>query len=73
MEEHGAVVVETADRLVANTTDELRELVDYYDADPAHADVVPPGADLEQYTPGRWGPDSAHAMLARDGRSWRRP
>jgi D-inositol-3-phosphate glycosyltransferase len=45
-------IVDAADRLVANTTDELRELVDYYDADPAHADVVPPGADLEQYTPG---------------------
>jgi len=27
----------------------------------------------EQYAPGSWGPDSAHAMLERDGRSWRRP
>ncbi|MFS4488294.1 D-inositol-3-phosphate glycosyltransferase [Dietzia kunjamensis] len=45
-------IVDAADRLVANTTGELRELVDYYDADPAHIDVVPPGADLEQYTPG---------------------
>ncbi|MCW2782493.1 MAG: glucose-6-phosphate 1-dehydrogenase [Marmoricola sp.] len=27
----------------------------------------------EQYEPGAWGPDSAHAMLARDGRTWRRP
>ena len=43
---------DTPERLVANTTGELRELVDYYDADPAHVDVVPPGADLEQYTPG---------------------
>jgi glucose-6-phosphate 1-dehydrogenase len=27
----------------------------------------------EQYASGDWGPDSAHAMLARDGRAWRRP
>ncbi|MFI7588996.1 glucose-6-phosphate dehydrogenase [Spongisporangium articulatum] len=27
----------------------------------------------EPYTSGRWGPDSAHAMLERDGRTWRRP
>ncbi|MGY4766592.1 glucose-6-phosphate dehydrogenase [Kribbella sp. CWNU-51] len=27
----------------------------------------------EQYGSGGWGPDSAHEMLARDGRAWRRP
>ena len=27
----------------------------------------------EQYASGTWGPDSAHAMLERDGRAWRRP
>jgi glucose-6-phosphate 1-dehydrogenase len=27
----------------------------------------------EQYDSGGWGPDSAHEMLARDGRAWRRP
>jgi len=27
----------------------------------------------EQYAPGTWGPESADAMLARDGRVWRRP
>ncbi len=27
----------------------------------------------EPYRSGTWGPQSAHAMLARDGRSWRRP
>lgn len=26
----------------------------------------------EGYRPGSWGPDSAHELLARDGRSWRR-
>lgn len=29
--------------------------------------------DTEIYPPGSWGPDSAHAMMQRDGRSWRRP
>ncbi|MDX2375265.1 glucose-6-phosphate dehydrogenase [Microbacterium sp. LRZ72] len=28
---------------------------------------------LEQYSPGSWGPASADALLARDGRVWRRP
>jgi len=27
----------------------------------------------EEYDPGSWGPDSAHQLLARDGRAWRRP
>ncbi|AWE41898.1 glucose-6-phosphate dehydrogenase [Actinobaculum sp. 313] len=27
----------------------------------------------EPYKPGSWGPDSAHDMLARDGRTWRIP
>lgn len=31
------------------------------------------GGPLEQYRPGTWGPESADALLARDGRSWRRP
>ena len=28
---------------------------------------------LEQYAPGSWGPASADALMARDGRVWRRP
>ncbi len=27
----------------------------------------------EQYRPGTWGPSSADALMARDGRTWRRP
>jgi glucose-6-phosphate 1-dehydrogenase len=27
----------------------------------------------EQYSPGTWGPSSADALMARDGRVWRRP
>jgi glucose-6-phosphate 1-dehydrogenase len=28
---------------------------------------------VEQYLSGSWGPASADAMMARDGRAWRRP
>ncbi|MFT4083424.1 MAG: glucose-6-phosphate dehydrogenase [Nocardioides sp.] len=31
------------------------------------------GKGPEQYPSGEWGPSSADAMLARDGRTWRRP
>ncbi len=31
------------------------------------------GGPVEQYRPGSWGPASADALLARDGRTWRRP
>ncbi|MET4636985.1 glucose-6-phosphate dehydrogenase [Mycetocola sp. 2940] len=31
------------------------------------------GGPLEQYLPGSWGPNSADELLARDGRTWRRP
>ena len=27
----------------------------------------------DQYRPGTWGPDSANELMARDGRTWRRP
>ena len=57
-------VVDSADRLVVNTTGERDELVGYYDADPGDIDVVPPGADLEQYSPGtQRGTESARRRL----------
>ena len=31
------------------------------------------GGSPDQYESGSWGPESSHAMLARDGRTWRRP
>lgn len=31
------------------------------------------GTRPEPYAPGSWGPKSAHDLLARDGRTWRRP
>ncbi len=45
-------VVAEADRLVASTEDEARQLVELYWADPLRVDTVPPGVDLDQFTPG---------------------
>jgi D-inositol-3-phosphate glycosyltransferase len=45
-------VVAEADRLVASTDDEARQLVELYDADPAIVDTVPPGVDLDTFTGG---------------------
>ncbi len=47
-----AQVVAAADRLVANTADEARQLVELYGADPGRVDVVAPGVDLERFGPG---------------------
>jgi D-inositol-3-phosphate glycosyltransferase len=44
-------VVLAADRLLANTDDEARQLVRLYGADPHRIDVVPPGVDLEHFRP----------------------
>ncbi|MGZ4506204.1 MAG: D-inositol-3-phosphate glycosyltransferase [Blastococcus sp.] len=45
-------VVAEADRLIANTDEEARQLVRHYGADPARTLVVPPGVDLERFSPG---------------------
>ena len=45
-------VVDAADRLVANTPDEARELVEMYAAHPDKVRVVPPGVDLDVFRPG---------------------
>ncbi len=47
-----AQVVAAADRLVANTDEEARQLVELYDADPDQVAVVPPGVDLDLFCPG---------------------
>src|SRR5690625_3610787 len=49
-------VVAAADRLVANTESEARELVELYDADPQRVSVVSPGVDVDIFNPG--GPDA---------------
>ncbi|HEX5018914.1 MAG TPA: D-inositol-3-phosphate glycosyltransferase [Actinomycetes bacterium] len=47
-----AAVVASADRLIANTPTEAAQLVDLYDADPLTVATVPPGVDLNVFTPG---------------------
>jgi D-inositol-3-phosphate glycosyltransferase len=57
-------IVRIADRLVANTEEERRELVDLYGADPGHVDVVHPGVDLDRFRAGRR--DDARRTLGLD-------
>lgn len=45
-------VVENASRLIANTGDEARQLIDLYSASPQAIDVVHPGVDLDVFCPG---------------------
>lgn len=45
-------VVDAADRLIAATPEEARQLVDGYDADVARIVTVAPGVDLEVFRPG---------------------
>jgi D-inositol-3-phosphate glycosyltransferase len=47
-----AEVVATADRLVANTEEEARQLIGLYDADPARVCTINPGVDLSVFQPG---------------------
>ncbi|MBG0827615.1 D-inositol-3-phosphate glycosyltransferase [Planomonospora sp. ID67723] len=64
-------VVEIADRLVANTPTEARELVELYGAAPGRVEVVNPGVNLTVFRPGskavarrRLGlPEDAHVLL----------
>jgi D-inositol-3-phosphate glycosyltransferase len=47
-----AQVVAAADRLVANTDEEADQLIDLYDAHPSQVVTVPPGVDLDVFSPG---------------------
>ena len=47
-----AQVVAAADRLVANTGEEARQLIELYDAPAERVAVVPPGVDLDLFSPG---------------------
>ncbi|HEX4721818.1 MAG TPA: D-inositol-3-phosphate glycosyltransferase [Pseudonocardiaceae bacterium] len=58
-------VVDESDRLVANTDVEAAQLVRLYEADPDRVLVVPPGVDLERFTPA--GPAARAAARARFG------
>ncbi|MBB6555915.1 D-inositol-3-phosphate glycosyltransferase [Nonomuraea rubra] len=64
-------VVEIADRLVANTADEARELIDLYGAPEQRVAVVNPGVNLTRFQPASQGaarhrlglPQNAHVLL----------
>ncbi|HEY0718367.1 MAG TPA: D-inositol-3-phosphate glycosyltransferase [Streptosporangiaceae bacterium] len=45
-------VVAAADRLVANTAEEARQLIELYGADPSRVKTVHPGVDLSVFRPG---------------------
>ena len=57
-------VVAAADRLVANTHAEAKELIELYHADPNRVRVVHPGVDLELFIPGNEGAARADLGIA---------
>jgi D-inositol-3-phosphate glycosyltransferase len=58
-------VVAAADRLLANTRDEAAQLVRLYEASPGRVEVVPPGVDLDVFSPG--GPEARRTARRRLG------
>ncbi len=52
-------VVAAADRLVANTAEEARQLIELYGADPWRVETVSPGVDLSVFRPSPSAPASA--------------
>jgi D-inositol-3-phosphate glycosyltransferase len=70
-----AEVIAAADRLVANTDEEARQLIGLYDADPGRVAVINPGVDLVVFRPGsqqqarqRLGLDADAVLLVFAGR-----
>jgi D-inositol-3-phosphate glycosyltransferase len=55
-------VVAEADRLIASTADEARELIGHYGADPARVAIIAPGVDLDTFAPA----DGARQRLGLD-------
>jgi D-inositol-3-phosphate glycosyltransferase len=62
-----AEVVAAADRLVANTDEEARQLVELYDANPARVRVINPGVNLSVFRPGSQGEARQRLGLREDG------
>ncbi len=58
-------VIAEADRLVANTPTEARELIDLYEAPADRVSVVAPGVDLERFAPPLPGREHAARVAAR--------
>lgn len=59
-------IVRWSDRLIANTAEERRELIDLYDADPRAVEVVHPGVDLEVFSESE--PDQEPPLVVFAGR-----
>ncbi len=59
-------VVAEADRLISNTDEEARQLVELYRADPRHTVTIPPGVDLARFRPGSRAVARALLGLPRD-------
>ena len=59
-------IVRLADRLIANTAEERRELVDLYGASPERVAVVHPGVDLEVFSAGRQAESRRRLGIADD-------
>ncbi|WP_186813812.1 D-inositol-3-phosphate glycosyltransferase [Aeromicrobium flavum] len=59
-------IVRFADRLIANTAEERRELIDLYDADPLGVEVVHPGVDLDVFSGSE--PDDEPPLIVFAGR-----
>jgi D-inositol-3-phosphate glycosyltransferase len=59
-------VVAEADRLVANTDTEVRQLVELCGADPLRTVAIPPGVDLERFRPASRALARARLGIARD-------
>jgi D-inositol-3-phosphate glycosyltransferase len=62
-----AEVVAAADRLVANTDEEARQLIELYDANPARVRVINPGVNLSVFRPGSQREARHRLGLAEDG------
>ena len=62
-----AEVVASADRLVANTDDEARQLIRHYAADPARVTTINPGVDLSVFRPGSQAAARHQLGLPQDG------
>jgi len=58
-------VVAEADRLIANTRAEARDLIKLYDADPTRVVIVEPGVDLDRFQPPAAGCATAARQRAR--------
>jgi D-inositol-3-phosphate glycosyltransferase len=59
-------VVAEADRLIGNTEEETRQLIELYGADPSRTVTIPPGVDLDRFCPGDRVAARAELGLAAD-------